>query len=202
MKKQMLVLQILAVLVFTVGMVLYAIARAPEQKNYPGSFTATFKVTRIEGKAAPVVEEMQVLVVRSTGEYKATKYYLKSGAVKEVFGTSDFIYLANKGSLKQSGNALPADLRQRFHSAQWHKTHPEFNREETICGLTAYVHRVEDSNGVVERWFAPETGSIALKTILGWEGEQIIVEAISVQFRDVTEDEIKQPDLPVSNKED
>jgi hypothetical protein len=61
-------------------------------------------------------------------------------------------------------------------------------RTEQIHGITAYIYRQEiGENGVIETWYAPETGPIPIKEILEKKnGDAVITEAINIEFREVS----------------
>jgi len=60
------------------------------------------------------------------------------------------------------------------------------------------VLRGEGSGDWIEKYYAPETGGTALKTVMNTNnGGYRITEAINVQFRDVSDDEVALPNLPI-----
>lgn len=61
-------------------------------------------------------------------------------------------------------------------------------RTEQIHGITAYIYRQDiGDGGIIETWYAPETGPIPIKEILEREnGDAIITEAINIEFREVS----------------
>lgn len=83
----------------------------------------------------------------------------------------------------------------------FHKNHPEFVREEFVAGLKTYVHRAVHADGSgawIENFYAPETGLTALKTVMHHgDGAEYVIEAINVQFRDVSDEEVALPNLPI-----
>lgn len=65
-------------------------------------------------------------------------------------------------------------------------------RTEQIVGLTAYVFRQDIGGQMLERWYAPETGPIPLKEILQIEnGDALITEATSLEFREISAEELE-----------
>lgn len=61
-------------------------------------------------------------------------------------------------------------------------------RTEQIHGITAYIYRQDvEENGIIETWYAPETGPILIKQILEKKnGDAIITEAVNIEFREVS----------------
>lgn len=190
--------KITAVVVFAVGASLLIKAAIADQDRTPKSFLITYKVSRIETNIAPVVEEIRVQAVRPNGEYKLSIYYLASGKTVEYVAGRDSVYEIKSDSLQYFGNALSPELRKSFQSPAFLKSHPNFSREESVCGLTTYVLHTQDGDEWIEGYSAPETGNIPLKTVLyHGNGSYTVIEAISVQFLDVPDGEVRLPDLPV-----
>jgi hypothetical protein len=205
MKKRLIQLsKIAAVLVFAVGLILFIQAGIATQAKASKSFVVTYKVSNIEADNKPVIEEIRVQSVKATGEYKMTIYYLPSGKTAEYIATQDSVYEVKTDSLQYFGKALSSELNNNFRSAAFLKTHPNFSREEKICDLTTYVLHTQDGDAWIEGYSAVETGNTQLKTVLyHGNGSYTVIEAISVQFRDVSDDEVRLPDLPVKfNKAD
>lgn len=190
--------KIIAVIVFAVGASLFIKAAIADQDRTPKSFLITYRVSRLETNSAPVVEEIRVQTVKPTGEYKLSIYYLASGKAVDYVANQDSVYEIKSDSLQYFGDALSPELRKNFQSRAFLKSHPNFSREEAVCGLTTYVLHTQDGDEWIEGYSAPETGNIALKTVLyHGNGSYTVIEAISVQFRDVPDDEVRLPDLPV-----
>ena len=190
--------KIVAVVVFAVGSSLFINAAITNQTRPQKSFVITYKVSRLETNSTPVVEEIRVQTVKATGEYKLTTYYLASGKMRDYVATQDSVYEIKSDSLQYFGKALPPELRKNFQSMAFLKSHPNFSRVESVCGLTTYVLHTQDGDEWIEGYSATETGNIPLKTVLyHGNGSYTAIEAISVQFRDVSDDEVGLPDLPV-----
>lgn len=70
-------------------------------------------------------------------------------------------------------------------------------RTEQIHGITAYIFRQDFGEGrILETWYAPETGPIPVKEILEKEnGDAFITEAIGIEFREISDEEL----LPEAN---
>ena len=199
MKKRLIQLsKIVAVLVFAVGLVLFIQSGIATQAKASKSFVVTYKVSNIEADAKPVVEEIRVKSVKATGEYKQTFYYLQSGRTAEYVATQDSVYEVKTDSLQYFGKALSPELNNNFRSPAFLKNHPNFSREEKICDLTTYVLHTQDGDAWIESYSAIETGNTPLETVLyHGNGGYTVIEAVSVQFRDVSDDEVRLPDLPV-----
>jgi TonB family protein len=97
-------------------------------------------------------------------------------------GYSRVVQTETDGKVKQSFNRpAPPPSGKQLRSA------PQFVRTEEILGITAYVHRILNKNNgelQAEKYYAPETGAIPLKTILYGEGgkARLVDEPVSISF--------------------
>lgn len=68
----------------------------------------------------------------------------------------------------------------------------EVREKTTMLGLETYIWREEANGIVVTRWFSPRTGPVPLKWRIDSPGQKTkIIEATSIDFRDVTENEVE-----------
>lgn len=168
------------------------------QSGQPTSFVLTSKTFKVKSGIEGAVEQIRVQTVKATGEHKLSVYHLATGKTEEYFATQEAIYEVKPDSLQYSGPALPQFMSTQLRSAEFLRSSASFKGEEKICGLTAYVRRTQEAQGWIEIHNAPETGAIPLKTaVCSKDGSCDIIEAISVQFRDISDDEVKLPSLPV-----
>lgn len=92
-----------------------------------------------------------------------------------------------------------SDLKHALVEYDWHSIDPDvlikseyFDRIEKFHGLTAYVlrQRLDDAE-IIETWRSRETGPIVLKQIIEKStGDAIITEAVSIEFRKVSDEEM------------
>lgn len=78
------------------------------------------------------------------------------------------------------------------------KNSPQLVGTEEIAGLNTYILRINGAG--VEANYSPKTGMTVLKEMARDPKTSAILylqEAVSVEFRDLTTDEIKLPELPV-----
>ena len=192
--------KIVAVLTFVVGLSLFINAMAKRPAS-PRSFVVTYNQTEKDTNGKAVVKAIEVRVVKATGEQKYTTYKFVSGITRTTVSTLEDIYEIKPESLEYYNSMEGWDrIDQAFRSAIVHKSHPEFVREEQVAELNTYVHRVgkPDSNSWVETFYATETGATPLKTVIHNDsGSEIMIEAINIQFREVSDEEVRLPDLPV-----
>lgn len=173
------IVTLLPALVFVIGLVTYVGASMEKTIN---PFVATFSYYKVDGD--PSTSQVWIEKVTSTGKCQTIRYRSVDGELKPLSEDSIF----QKWAMPE----YPPDMWRSFSSAKFLRTHPEFVRQEQICGLKVYVHRTQSDRDTVERWYAPETGPIPLKTVvdLGDEGIRV-AEATRVEFREVTESELQ-----------
>lgn len=108
-----------------------------------------------------------------------------SGAVFSTQGgVVTYVYRQTQGSMVGSPTITAFDqgTTDNFSNAAWLIAHEDYNRTESFLGFTCYVHRFSIGTDVVERWYAPQIGPMALKTVVkDSSGNEIVAqEAISV----------------------
>lgn len=168
-----------SILVFVVGATVYVSAR---KDNEIKPFVATFSYYRLNG--TPSSPQVWVIKVASTGKSKTLRYNSVDGHLQQLPEDPAF----PNWSMPEFSQEMWRD----FSSPGFLQAHPEFVGEDQICGLKVFVHKVKPGLDAVERWYSPETGPIALKTVvdLGDEG-WLVAEATNVQFRAVSEEELQ-----------
>lgn len=192
---------LIAALVFVIGVIVFvnalAMRRAVSERK---SFVVSYVVSK---NGMPV--SFRTHVARATGEWKDTAYSVGSGNVRTLVGTPEAQYEVGPASVEFLQSTGPMQelqaLDESFRSADYHRSHPEFVREEYVAGFKTYVHRAvsgDDPESWVESYYAPEFGLTSLKAVRHFSQSEVsVTEAISVQFRDVAEDEVALPRLPV-----
>ena len=198
-------LRIISLILFVCGVTLFtgSVIKARKAKNLaPRSFVVQYLVSRSENNNALTPCEYRVRWTSSTGEWKETRYSFKDGKVSTWGGAGDGLYLISGNSRQYFGDNNLESARVAMRSAEGFKSSPTFKRTEQLLGLTTYV--LKDPNPVwdIEVNYAPETGPTSLKHVIhanSGDGESFIEvkEAINIEFRDLSEDEVKLPDLPV-----
>jgi hypothetical protein len=196
---------IVCLAVFFVGGGLFAtsVIKAKQDKTKPARpFVITYLASRsVDGEALKPYE-LQIRAVKSTGEWKETRYSFDGQ--KTTWGaTADAQYVVS-GDSRQFLKDNRAENEALFRSSSALKTHQQFIRSEVVAGLTTYVLRAENGGMVGEMSYSPECGHTPLRIHLqnkntegGETGKfEVVVEALSVEFRDVSEEEVGIPDLP------
>jgi hypothetical protein len=173
--------RIAPLLVFAIGLTMYIGKSTASKRETPKSFVATYQVTRVKPNSSPVVNEIQILVAKATGEYKLTKYYTSKGATRTLVATKDSVYEIQPDCLQYFDKAWTEETRQHFYSAKHLRSSPEFAREEVVCGLNTLVLRGVDNADWIEKYYAPQMGGRPLKTVIHLGNDEYIVnEAISI----------------------
>lgn len=189
---------LIALSVFAVGVVLFVSAIQAKRTAEPKSFVVTYLTTQ---NGTPM--QFRTRVVRTPATYKDTSYGMESKKTRTIVGTFDAQYEVGANSIEflQSTGQPWQDLDKSFRSAEYLKNHPAFVREKFVAGFNAYVHRTvnpEYPEYWVEDYISPEFGLMPLKMIQHFSDTSIVVvEAVNVQFRDVSESEVSLPNLPM-----
>lgn len=78
------------------------------------------------------------------------------------------------------------------------RSHPDFAGTVTVAGMTTFLLRSQENDGVwFEHYYSPKTGSVPLKTVAHHGQTENGSEAIAVQFRDISEQELELSKRPV-----
>jgi len=203
MKTRAFTIVCLAVFLAGGGLFATSVIKAKQEKTKPArSFVITYLSSRgLDGEALKPYE-LKIRAVKSTGEWKETRYSFDGQ--KTTWGaTADAQYVI-AGDSRQFLKDNRAENEYLFRSSSALKNHLQFVRSEVIAGLTTYVLRTENGDLVGEFSYSPECGRTPLRIHLqpkstedGGKGNfEAVTEALSVEFRDVSEEEADIPDLP------
>lgn len=195
--------KVVAVTVFALGAVMFVNASLTASKDQPKSFVITYRITRSENGQPPVDTGLSVKIVSAEGEWKETKVQMSdSGHPKQVsvrFLDKTAAYNLETDHLNYSGSSESVFHRDKIaHTADWVTSSPLFVKEDSMLGLKVYTTHQDISDGFVEQAFSPVTRGIPLLYRERSDKVETTEEAVSVQFRDVSPDEIKPPSLPIS----
>ena len=186
--------KVVSVAVFAFGAISYVSAQF--QHEPPRSFVITYRVTSTEN--GQLRGGMTVLIVNADGQWKQTKL-TDNKPVNIRFMDKVAAYQLANDRLDYLDSAEPTLQRDRVaRSPKWITDSPLFVREDSIAGLKVYVTHQTLNDGWVEEAYSPLTRSCPLLERQHLGAVEITKEAVSVQFRDVSPDEIKPPDLPIS----
>lgn len=200
-------MKIVSLTVFLCGVALFVNAMGKSHKQAdrhsvePRSFVVNYIVSRSE-KGGPLTPfEYRVKAVNKDGEYKETRYPFNGKPVTWV-GTSDGLYMVSGGIPQFYGERNPEISKNGMRSEEELLKSPQFSRIEQLAGLKTYVLKMEGKDGeMTEISSSPETGMMPLKIVTRSSNEAQtpfhVIEAISVEFRELAGDELKLPDLPI-----
>jgi hypothetical protein len=191
--------KLIAVLVFAFGVITFINAQLRSTKDQPKSFVVTYIITRSENGQTPVVTGTTVKLVNADGEWKQTKVrklddeYHEQVSVR--FLDKSAPYKLEAGRLEYVGGTAENEIgRDRIaRTPEWITQSPMFNRESTMLGLNVYLTHQDLSDGWVEQAFSPLTRSTPLLFREHHGNVETTEEAVSIQFRDVSQDEINPP---------
>jgi hypothetical protein len=189
----------LALVVFGVGLSLFYSASAKRSPQPSKGFVVTFSVTNAQAGETPALEEIQTKFVQASGNWKQVSYFINRGESLTEGASQGVVFSLGKNSLDFAGLSGAAERDEAFRSATFHKTHPEFAGMDSVAGLPTFVHLAEGNGTSVKTYFALDTGITPLKIVVrNSSGFEMVTEALSVQFRDVRDEEVVLPPKPVS----
>jgi len=193
-------LRIAAIIVFLAGATLLSgsVMRSRKARTTkPKPFVVQYLAYRPNKSGALEVYEFRVRAVSQTGEWKETRYSTYGKAF--TWGAQkDGLFTASEDSRQFYGEFNPEIATTAMRSEDELKNNPQFAGTEEIAGLSTYILRMNDAG--LEANYSPKTGMTALKEVLRDTKTNAVIylqEAVSVEFRDLSVDEIKLPDLPV-----
>jgi hypothetical protein len=187
---------IIFILVFTVGVVMFSSASIRTAPLTAKPFVITYLVSKVKGDKNELTG-VTVRAVKATGEWKETRKTFDGNTVLWL-ATADAQYAMRPGaSAREFVSHYSLERDKAFRSSSFLESHPQFVRRDEILGLSAYVFRTGDKDTYMEEYYAPEYGASLLKRVMYQNGEQDIIEAIKVEFREVSDEEASLPDLPL-----
>jgi hypothetical protein len=197
-------LRTLALATFLCGCVLLGISlikvnKAKAVESEPTtvrSFVMQSLVSQSENGASLTPIGFYIRAVSSTGEWKETRYSF-DGKVSALVGAKDGLYVINENSKQLYGESNPELFRSAMRSEEKLQRSPQFIGTDEVAGIKTYVlrHKMGD-----EGHYSPLTGATPLKLVFraSLEGPPVrVIEALSVEFRPVSEEEVSAGDLPV-----
>jgi hypothetical protein len=165
--------------------------------SQPRSFVVHYLASRSQegGPLAPV--EYRVRAVSSTGEWKETRYSF-NGDVSTWGGANDGLYIISGNTKQYFGDHNTEFTKTAMRSEEGFLKSPQFSRIEQVAGIKAYVLR---NDAGTEISYSPETGVTPLREVIrltpGSEKDVEMLEALGVEFKDLSPDEAKLPELPI-----
>ena len=196
-------LKIFSLLVLCLGLTLFVgalIRRANVNAKSPAklqSFVVHYLASRSEDGKSLTPYEYRVRAVSSNGDWKETRYAFDNRVVTWGSDASG-LYTVAASARNYYGESSSEVLRTWLPSGEELQKSPQFVRTDFIAGLNAYVLRTPDGD---ESSHSPQTGAMSLKTsIVDRKGSDSIVhlvEALRVEFRELSDSETQLPDLPV-----
>jgi len=197
-------LRTLAIATFLCGCVLLAVSlinanKAKAVQSEPPtvrSFVMQCLVSQSEDGESLTPKGFHIRAVSDTGEWKETRYSF-DGKVSALVGAKDGLYIINGNSKHLYGESNPGLFRSAMRSEEELQRSTQFIGTDEVAGIKTYVLRNEMGT---EGHYSPLTGATPLKLVIraSPEGPPIsVTEALSVEFRAVTEEEVSAGDLPV-----
>lgn len=193
-------LRIVAISIFVIGVALLtgSVVRSGKATvTKPKSFVVQYLAYHPDKNGSLAVDEFRVRAVSQTGEWKETRYSTYGKA--QTWGAdSSGLFTVSESSRQFYGEFQPEIAKAAMRSEEELKNSPQLVGTEEIAGLNTYALRISGTG--VEANYSPKTGMTVLKELARDPSTNAILylqEAVSVEFRDLSADEIKLPDLPV-----
>lgn len=165
--------------------------------NAPRSFVVQYVASRSDDRGSLIPYEYRVRAVSSNGGWKETRYSF-DGRVSTWGADNTGMYAVSGSAKNYYGESNSEVLRRWLPSAEDLKKSPQFARTDVIAGLKVYVLRTENGD---ETSYSPETGAASLKEVIAAQrGTDSILhqlEALKVEFRELSDSETQLPDLPL-----
>ena len=191
------VMQLCSVLLLILGVAVFAgalIKRERAKPEKPVPFVVTYQhYRRTQDSVTPT--GMTVKVVNAERAWREVTFYAGGARTEDGSdGVSCFKVSGDSLQYQQEDNTFTG----QFNSEVALRNNPEFVRTETVAGLTTFVLRSRENDGFwFEQYYSPKTGGLVLKLVVHDTVSERITEAVSVQFRDVSDQEVSLPPLPV-----
>lgn len=184
--------RIVAVVIFLAGVVLLSIASAKHERAQKlQSFVATYVTTLETQDARNGQSELAVRAVTGDGRWREVRWRNEGKVVQLADKENVYEVEGGEVGLQYVGpNSDEIFSNERLSRA---------TRTEMVAGIKAYVFRNENPDGYIEYYFAPEMGSHHIKAVIYKAAShyKYIREAVAVQFRPVSDEEVAVPKLPV-----
>jgi hypothetical protein len=185
----------LAIMVFVCGAAVLGLAHAQKGlgKKAPEGFVMTYITRRVTQDANNGRNELAVRMVGANGRWKETRWR-DTGKTETVSdGTSVYKYSEKKATLDYAGPEGKGEPPREI---------PKYaSSTGMMLGVKVYTVRNEQGDGsYIENTYSLETGVHCLKMVvyIARSGETTTVEAVSLQFRPVKDEELALPNLPGS----
>lgn len=179
----------IAIVVFVIGTVLLIMAYAKRPVR-PGSFVVTY-VTTLESPntAENGMRAVSVVTVSTDGRWQQLEW----GTARKLVQVADQKDVYRVDLDRQVLQYVGPNETRVLPSPIW----ADATRTEMIAGIKSYVYRTEIPDGYFETGYAPEMGRHKLKWIIDKQPYRQTCQAVSVQFRPVSDAEVAIPQLPI-----
>lgn len=186
----------IAVLAVGVGMFITRLDNV-SGKTPPGSFVVQYLLSSAGTDETLAPSEYRVRAVSIAGDWKETKYPF-NGQPSTWGATGQSLYLIKDNAKQYFGQHNSEMIRTKFRSEDELLNSPQVVRTEEVVGLKTYVLRDANRDNIVESYYAVQTGVTPLKQVIIKDGKTaFVLEALNVEFRELSADEAALPELPV-----
>ncbi|MFN2453088.1 MAG: hypothetical protein ABR577_02595 [Pyrinomonadaceae bacterium] len=171
------------------------------RNSYP-AYTLRSQVTEFDEKGNQYTSEM-IRYVASSGNYRTL--HIRDGRKREdFFERGRGFFSVNFKDKKLVRHTKASTEMPPVYTKEDLLNGPQYNRTETLMGLTVYVRRIVDapSGQMTEGYDAPELGVFPLKTVnYDPQGKPYLaLEPISLTFGEPDPSLVKGPDFPAEDE--
>lgn len=185
----------ITVLVATLFLSAYAITRKSTQYK-----PRAFRMTQVESSITPDgtrVRNIRVRLTNAAGVWKEFVLNQSTGAATINAANTEGNYTLKDSRLRLTGGGVQAMPLEAYSTATY-KHHPSLNRTEDVLGFKCYVLHTDRGDGdYVEEWIAPQFGRVPIKLLIHHAEGDTLIEPLSVEFAEVSEEDLKLPDMPI-----
>jgi hypothetical protein len=115
---------------------------------------------------------------------------------KTLYSRSDGMYLSDQRGVQLVNQGSIA--RESYHSTAFLRKLPQLNREDSFLGFKTFVTKSGAPSGdYLEYHYAPEVGEIPIKVVMHSAGGDTVIEAVKIDFVEVSDGTLSLPDEPI-----
>jgi hypothetical protein len=198
--KYLRVLSLLVVVTIITWVTVSALNRRAAQEIKPAKDVVILSTeTYYPQDGEPIHRSIRERRIRANGEWKEIRTEDRKGDLTVItsVSTKKGQYTDIRGKNQYMGEWVEFDLHTRTE-AYW-LANKELVREDSLLGYKAFVLRSNQGPGsLVEQWVAPELAPFGIKWVIIGSNGHTVIEPMSVQFRKITDDDLKMSDNPTT----
>lgn len=202
------ILRITSISVFLLSMLISAsgINILQTQKVYPArSYVMISTTTSVSPDGVPRVRGMRTRWVTAANEWKEVVTSIQPDGKtlsRTTFSKPEGAYAVDEKTNSLQYIGATSKHGDKFRSTEFMYQREGFVRKDVLLGFETFVYRIPSNTGTPNEYidvhYAPEIGSVPVKTVMhAPDGRETIVEAIRIDFVEITNEMLAKPNLPV-----